>query len=232
MIVLKDQLAEAYKTLVQDASNSPVLIFVAPDCDSLGACHILTSLLKMDKVPYNVKPVASYEELKASAMNLLEGDDSETRLLCMINCGGTVGLRKFLNLAENVRVYIFDSHRPYHLENVAESNTQILVMDESTELEEFPDVQDLYSSDDEDEEEEEEEDEEDDELEEYGENESRDRASKRIKRSRPRASAEERESQRQKLMEYYRGSYYGLSCALLTYNLSQLLSRDDNDMLW
>lgn len=49
-------------------------------------------------------------------------------MVCMINCGATVHLQSFLELKDNLRIFIIDSHRPYHLGNVSEENTQVLIL--------------------------------------------------------------------------------------------------------
>jgi hypothetical protein len=43
----------------------------------------------------------------------------------MINCGGIVDLGGFLKLGNHMSVYVFDSHRPYHLANVDPDNVQV-----------------------------------------------------------------------------------------------------------
>jgi hypothetical protein len=43
----------------------------------------------------------------------------------LINCGGIVELADFLTITEQMSVYVFDSHRPYHLANVDPENTQV-----------------------------------------------------------------------------------------------------------
>ena len=44
----------------------------------------------------------------------------------MINCGGTVDLKEFFNLDQSVSIYVLDSHRPYHLNNVRDTNEQVV----------------------------------------------------------------------------------------------------------
>jgi hypothetical protein len=43
----------------------------------------------------------------------------------MINCGAIVDLVNFLTLSETMVVYVFDSHRPFHLRNVRDRNQQV-----------------------------------------------------------------------------------------------------------
>jgi cell division control protein 45 len=136
----------------------------------------------------------------------------------MINCGGTVNLTEFLELPRNVQVHVMDSHRPYHLRNVAEQNSQVVLWDDAITKKHYPKESELYSDDDD-----EEEDEDDEER-----SPKRRRTSLSEKAERHVARAE----RNKKLSDYYRGSFYGTSAALLMYSLGQKLSKDDNDMLW
>jgi hypothetical protein len=102
-------------------------------------------------VSYKVKPVASYEDLSRAKTTIQTEDvrDYSTPihvhvLVCsvwphippcsvpqvstviMINCGGTVDLMEFLEPPSTVTIYVFDNHRPYHLQNVREHNTQVI----------------------------------------------------------------------------------------------------------
>jgi cell division control protein 45 len=157
-----------------------VAIFVAPDCDALCACKILTvcfrrrrrsaaqlgkarnlverqeqvytmasktltvslnlfiffppkkkkkSLLKLDFITYTVKPVRGYEHLRSAAQELVAGNDG-VRSLVLINCGGAVDLLKFFNLGaeSQITVYVADSHRPYHLNNVHDDSGHVYLL--------------------------------------------------------------------------------------------------------
>jgi len=44
------------------------------------------------------------------------------RSVVLINCGGTIDLAEFFSLNENTTIYVFDSHRPTHLNNLYESD--------------------------------------------------------------------------------------------------------------
>ena len=36
----------------------------------------------------------------------------------MLNCGAVIDIGQLLRLPDSVKIYIIDSHRPYHLANV------------------------------------------------------------------------------------------------------------------
>lgn len=105
----------------------PVLVFAAvPDADALVAARTITALLRSDLVPYEVHPVGGYADLQAKFEDLVRGDAAcNPRAALCINCGAGVDLAAVLGLGgneiekEGVKVFVFDSHRPYHLRNIA-----------------------------------------------------------------------------------------------------------------
>eukprot|EP00954_Amorphochlora_amoebiformis_P027141 1383538-Amorphochlora_amoeboformis.AAC.2 len=134
MLVERKKLDEAYAVIKKDAEeqrNKSVVIFVSQEVDSLCAFKILTHLLQMDAIQWQAFPVSGYSDLKAANDSHLQGNE-DVRSVVMINCGGTVDLQDFLQLNENVSVYVLDSHRPYNLNNVRETNLQIRVLDDDS----------------------------------------------------------------------------------------------------
>lgn len=59
---------------------------------------------------------------------------SDTNIVIMLNCGGGIDVHDLFNLEEHDDLYVIicDSHRPYHFNNVVNTN-QILIMDDSVE---------------------------------------------------------------------------------------------------
>jgi cell division control protein 45 len=134
------------------AAPGPVLVFVAaPDPDALAAARTLTALLKADLVRYELHPVAGYAHLSATFKALIRGDAPvNARAVVCVNCGAGVDLGVLLELKkpraegedgadrkENddddddaLKVFVIDSHRPYHLRNV--SSSIVCVFDDST----------------------------------------------------------------------------------------------------
>lgn len=98
MLLPKEHLDEIFRRIREDAVAGccTVLILVAPDCDALCACRILTvrrcgtrrafllglihsipsqTLLRCDNVAYKIKPVASYEDIAHANAQLLVPND-------------------------------------------------------------------------------------------------------------------------------------------------------------
>lgn len=129
-------------------SAGPVLIFCAsPDPDALAAARTLTSLLKADLVRYELHPVGSYTHLQKRFDSIVRGKiPIHPRAVLCINCGAGVDLATLLGLAPKLdqsdeesqeetddsdvaRVFVLDSHRPYHLRNI--SSDRVFIFDDS-----------------------------------------------------------------------------------------------------
>jgi hypothetical protein len=93
VLVEKHEYYDAYRQLQQLSFRAGVLVFASTrDADAVCAVKILTSLLKLDSVPFSVVPVTDFEHLQAQAKAHLEapeGDDPEPRAILMIGCGAT-----------------------------------------------------------------------------------------------------------------------------------------------
>ncbi len=48
--------------------------------------------------------------------------------IIMINCGGIIDVREEFKYPETIRVYVFDFHRPFHLNNVFVNNEHVILM--------------------------------------------------------------------------------------------------------
>lgn len=128
------KLKEIYGYVVADheavqnlGGATTVLIYVAPDCDSLCACRILTSILKIDFIAFTIKPVAGYEDLKASREIITD----DIRSIFLLNCGASVDMLSFFQfdpLVTNKAIYIIDSHRPFHLKNISDQSGHLFVI--------------------------------------------------------------------------------------------------------
>jgi cell division control protein 45 len=53
----------------------------------------------------------------------------QLRTVITINCGGVVDIGELLRLPKQVKIYVLDSHRPYHLANVYDEDQVFLVDD-------------------------------------------------------------------------------------------------------
>ena len=91
--------------------------------------------------------------------------------IVLLDCGGAVDIGEFFQLSEQMSVYVVDSHRPFHLNNLYK-NDQVFILDDGDIDEQMAPVREAFDlaeraiergSDDEDDDEDEEEGEEDEE---------------------------------------------------------------------
>ncbi|XJO78859.1 hypothetical protein BDV3_003236 [Batrachochytrium dendrobatidis] len=123
------------------SAKTSVLIFVAPDVDSLCCLKILVTLLKSDCILYRIVPVSGYNGL-GDANDILIAGNTDLTSIIMINAGGMVDLEEFLTLEKDVTVYVLDAHRPLNLKNIFGS-AQIQVLDDG-DIVEMKDLQKAF----------------------------------------------------------------------------------------
>ena len=140
------------------SSPGPVLIFAAAaDPDALAAVRTLTALLKADLVRYEVHPVTGYVQLRSKFDALVRGPAAvEPRAVLCVNCGAMVNLVTILALngdtpqdanqfdqhqlpstivePSDLRIFVMDSHRPFHLANLKSRN--IIIFDDTDDFNE------------------------------------------------------------------------------------------------
>ncbi|CAM9095461.1 unnamed protein product [Ectocarpus fasciculatus] len=131
MLLDQRRLDFAYEQIVQDAAKArgacTVLVFVAPNCDAMCACRILSYMLRADAVSYKIKPVAGYGDISAANEELIKGNE-DIRSVVMINCGAICNVVDLLSqLSPEAYVYIVDSNRPVHLANVYPKKDRVVV---------------------------------------------------------------------------------------------------------
>ncbi|CAM9675780.1 unnamed protein product, partial [Ectocarpus sp. 12 AP-2014] len=131
MLLDQRRLDFAYEQIVQDAAKArgacTVLVFVAPNCDAMCACRILSYMLRADAVSYKIKPVAGYGDIAAANEELIKGNE-DIRSVVMINCGAICNVVDLLSqLSPEAYVYIVDSNRPVHLANVYPKKDRVVV---------------------------------------------------------------------------------------------------------
>ncbi|KAK7204903.1 CDC45 family [Myxozyma melibiosi] len=136
MYVSPASYAEAFEALRAAAlshTSCRVVLFVAClDVDALCGARILSGIFKRDLIPHRTCPVAGYSELKKRYAEL---EDSVTSVI-LIGCGALVDLNDYLldadleaagddddaaeisNRRIRRKLYIFDSHRPWNLQNM------------------------------------------------------------------------------------------------------------------
>ncbi|KAG0240803.1 hypothetical protein BGW41_006661 [Actinomortierella wolfii] len=84
-----------------------------------------TTLFKSDSISYVVVPVGNMEDIKNEAKSI----GRSIRSVIMLNCGALVNMEDYIELHENISVYVFDSHRPIDLRNCFWHNEVIVVHD-------------------------------------------------------------------------------------------------------
>lgn len=241
MLIAADDIENAYNAIRDDALSGgcTVLIYVANEGDSLCACKILCTILQSDHISYKITPVSGYLEL-ANAGALLASSE-QLKTVIMIGCGGTINVRDFFqldDLDERVAVYICDSHRPYHLSSVDDSNDLVRIFDDedqetrADEKSVYPEM--LTQSDvEEDEDEGDDYDDEEDEEDEEEEEETQRREGETEESFERRRRRKERRRKQAALNEYYRSSSYGSSAAMLLFTkLAMPLAKGGSDLLW
>ncbi|KAK9466690.1 CDC45 family [Lipomyces arxii] len=130
----------AFDTLRQatrSRTTCRLVVFVAClDVDALCGAKILAGILKREMVPHRVSPVTGYAELRARCTEL----DDDVSTIVMIGCGALVDLSTYLEdeqredegedeeedeeelerrrMKQRRKIYVFDSHRPWNLQNL------------------------------------------------------------------------------------------------------------------
>eukprot|EP00300_Choanocystis_sp_HF-7_P005274 c13988_g1_i1.p1 GENE.c13988_g1_i1~~c13988_g1_i1.p1 ORF type:complete len:532 (+),score=92.56 c13988_g1_i1:40-1635(+) len=243
MIYPRDSIHDAYlkiKTTAHETGGQTVVIFAAVDCDSICASQILKGLLRADYIPYSLKPVIGYSDLKEAVAQQIQ-NNADLRSIILINCGGSINIKAFLELEnEALDVYIVDSHRPVHLEN-AFSVEKVWVFDGGASMKDAQSMQEIYfswirffegqedndlSSDDSDS---------DSEPSKHGDDEESDEEARRPAKRRKKNGDARREAMkeaRRRMQEYYARASSGLPVTAYFWTLAVSLSRDSLALLW
>jgi len=254
MFVSVGEFDVAYKRMKKDSlkGDCTVLIFVAPDTDSVCACSILTNLLKADFVKYKMIPVADESDLE-NARDILVQGAGDLQSVVMLNAGGTIDVLELFEVDDGdslsqVTFYIVDSHRPCELANVYEPDRVVLFDDGETQKSiPTPDeVWNMSDSEGEDDEDDHGDDTNDEDQENQDSNTTKDadgniidgdgeRASKRRRKDRamsPRSRRLKRVDRSARLEEYYRTTSYGVAASVLMWQLVGDMGKSDNHLLW
>jgi cell division control protein 45 len=64
----------------------------------------------------------------------------------MINCGGIIDIYQYLEVDDDVKIYIIDSHRPLNLDNLHDSKRNVCVFDDDDETEKLSPVLEAFSA--------------------------------------------------------------------------------------
>ncbi|KAJ8902625.1 hypothetical protein NDN08_005945 [Rhodosorus marinus] len=130
MIVSLRNLVDCWSEVVRsrEEASGPVLLFVAlDDCDAIATAMSVMALLKADLVRYEVVPVVDLGQLADRFKEMAK--PAEPRSAVFINCGARVDLEKLLSLEtvedEALKVFVLDSCRPFHLNNIESTRVQL-----------------------------------------------------------------------------------------------------------
>ncbi|VDL81773.1 unnamed protein product [Nippostrongylus brasiliensis] len=108
--------------------KSHVLVIVGEDVDALCAYAILSHLFICDDVSYSMVPVSGWGGLERAFQEHYDQDPT----FVLLNCGGNRSLQD-MQVPEGCEVFVIDSRRPFHHENVFEG-AQIRVVVDSAEV--------------------------------------------------------------------------------------------------
>ena len=268
----RDRFADAYAEILNASlssawagpstssrSTASVLLLVAPDVDAICACRGLVKLLTDDRVGFTVRPVSGWADLARINHDDIEGN-TELRAVVLLNIGALIDLSEYFSLPRQATLHVFDSHRPWNLNNVFDSGPeaeQVCVWDDG-------DIEDGLKAEQEayealqvrcahyrraDRQYEPESDSDDSDADSDGDlprrrradsdDEDEDRANKRRRLDGEGGSDPQRMSRKQRrtlnarINKYYNsGTYHGQSIANLVFLLATMLDRVDNDILW
>ncbi|QLL31994.1 hypothetical protein HG536_0C01620 [Torulaspora globosa] len=150
-------IAEPYENILRDSSNHStcqLVIFVSClSVDALCATKMLSQLLKKQLVQLQIVPVFGYSDLKGHYAKL----DDNVNSVILVGCGGGIDIEQFFEIEpdEHVieteqgskkfkrRLYVFDTHRPWNLDNLFGSD-MVNCLDDGTVEEELEEERKAY----------------------------------------------------------------------------------------
>ncbi|XGW17158.1 hypothetical protein V3C99_002065 [Haemonchus contortus] len=216
-MLIQDNLRSQFYDIVR---KSHVLVIVGEDVDALCAYTILSQLFICDDVSFSTVPVNGWDALDRTFRE--HYDQSPT--IVLLNCGGNRSSQD-MQIPEGSKVFIVDSRRPFHHENIFEGQ-QIMVLVDSTEVPKLniPDMSSVIENEDS----EESEDEDDDEQ---GEGTTR---MQKVERRLLKKEAKKQWLKRRKniLWKYYENAWYSISSAVRMLELAAALNKATPEFLW
>ncbi|KHN82402.1 Cell division control protein 45 -like protein [Toxocara canis] len=213
-MLIRDNFRQQFYEVIR---KNHVLVLVNSDVDALCAVRILMHLFACDDVAYSLVVVNGWDSL----VRAVDEHAEQSHIAVLINCGANRALTS-LDLAPDMKLYIIDSRRPLHLDNVyAQDNIYILV--NSTELAELkcPQASEIFESDSESSDGEHEEGEGNRALEDIEK-----RAIRRTRRQQWRAKRNDL------LWDYYENSWYSISSAVQMLELAHLMGKSSAETMW
>eukprot|EP00041_Stephanoeca_diplocostata_P020331 m.453060 g.453060 ORF g.453060 m.453060 type:complete len:591 (+) comp21546_c0_seq1:237-2009(+) len=235
MFIAAGEFDKAYKRIKEDAlkGDCTVMIFVAPNTDSLCACWILTSLLKSDFIRYKMLPVADLTDLQ-TAKDVLASSPGDFKSVMMLNCGGMIDIVTEFEAEEegsplkDITFYIIDSHRPIDLSNAYDAD-RVVVFDDGQTQASIPLPEDVWNLSDS----------EDDDEGIDGNDDDGGRSKRRRTDGQrqdgalsPRSKREAREERDRQRLQYYSATSFGAAASVVVWQLAGDVGKTDNHLLW
>lgn len=232
MLIPPDRLEEVYKYLrTATTTNRPINIFASLDCDSVCATKILTSICMRNGLRYTFSPVRGYQDLEIKLKEIRNMiAEGELDNLIFINCLATENvIRKVFqvdineNDVPNLRIFVFDYHKPVHLTNIYSKKLVWIVESEESCGLQYPKPFIEEESDEESSEESEESSQEED-----------GGPPRKRRKLNPKNADElaERHQLKRSNETHYKDTYFGKSSSWFLYLMSTKSNQDDNLMLW
>ncbi|KAL6727855.1 hypothetical protein Aduo_009695 [Ancylostoma duodenale] len=205
----------------RDGYMEHVLVIVGEDVDALCAYTILSQLFICDDVSFSMVPVSGWDTLDRTLRE--HYDQSPTVVL--INCGGNRSLQD-MQVPEGSKVFVMDSRRPLHHENIFEGE-QIMILVDSVEVAKLniPEMSAVMEND-----ESEESSDEDDDEEGAGARRGMEKVERRLLKKEAKKQWQKR--RRNLLWKYYENAWYSISSAVRMLELAAALNKATPELMW
>ena len=124
-----------YSQILKDCreKDGSVWILCNSDADALAAARILCYMLRSDGVNYQIRPCNNYSAMET----LLINNNDNACCMVLLNLGASKNLTQLVVANDNVRIFVMDCRRPFHLANVHAGQNVVLFWDQN-QLEEIP----------------------------------------------------------------------------------------------
>ncbi|KAJ1366722.1 hypothetical protein KIN20_027475 [Parelaphostrongylus tenuis] len=217
-MLVQDNLRTQFYEVVK---KSHVLLIVGEDVDAVCAYTILSQLFICDDVSFSMVPVSGWDALDKTLREHYEQSPS----IVLLNCGGNRPLQD-MHIPARSKIYVIDSRRPFHHENVFEGE-QIMILVDSVEIPKLniPEISDVIEAEDSGESELDDED---------RDSRSAGRGAEELQRRLMKKEAKKLWSTRRKnlLWKYYENAWYSISTAVRMLELAALLNRATPELMW
>ncbi|CAI2347981.1 unnamed protein product [Caenorhabditis sp. 36 PRJEB53466] len=187
------------------------------------ACGIFQHLLRCDDITHSVLAVDGWDSID----KIFEASQEQKCYYVLVNCGATRSLGR-LKIPPAATVYVIDTHRPYHIENVYDNEQIYLLLKETERKElELPEAESVFRDDFDDSDE-------DDEDEDDEEHVSYEQRMEKIRRKAIRREEKQLwERQRKNILwKYYSSTWYSTPSCVMMLELAAEMNRISAEMMW